>query len=321
VSKIEPYAKVTYITITADQHDQRIDNYLFTLLKTVPKSHIYQLLRKGEVRVNKKRMKASTRLTEGDILRLPPMHVAEKKKAEVPYSRVKDMLKAHIIFENDYFIVLSKPPFMPVHGGSGQSFGVIEGLRAARPEVKFLELVHRLDKETSGCLLIAKSRKALLELQDLLRHRQIKKTYITLVLGSWPKKLKKVALALQKNTLASGERIVRVDVEGKPASTDFTILQQFMHATLLKAQPLTGRTHQIRVHAAASGYPIVGDKKYADFTNQHTKKLLNPPRLFLHAAQLQFHSELCDKDFVFEAPLPDDLRDFLEVCDKNTTTQ
>jgi 23S rRNA pseudouridine955/2504/2580 synthase len=261
----ESFQKVQFITIDPELEGQRIDNFLRTFLKGVPKSLIYRILRKGEIRVNKKRVKPEYKLQGNDELRIPPIRVSEP--SEVPSTKLDKVasLENHILFEDDWLIVLNKPAGTAVHGGSGLSFGVIEALRALRPEQKFLELVHRLDRDTSGCLLIAKKRSALKSLHEQLRDKQVDKRYQALVHGVWPENRFKVKAPLVKNVLKSGERMVSVnEVEGKPSETRFRILESFDDATLVEASPITGRTHQIRVHCLHAGHPIACDDKYGN---------------------------------------------------------
>jgi len=277
------HSSVQKLIIDADQAGQRLDNFLFTYLKGVPKTRIYKMLRKGEVRVNSGRIKPLYRLKAGDQLRIPPVH--QKQRTNQVSSALDDVqkLESQIIYETDRLIVLNKPSGMAVHGGSGISFGVIEAMRSLRPQQKYLELVHRLDRATSGCLLIAKRRSTLRFLHQQLRERQITKIYHAIVTGLWPEKIKQVNLALIKSTLKSGERISRVSAEGKPSITGFKLLDTFKDTSLIEARPITGRTHQIRVHCAASGYPICGDSRY-DINN------IAPfsDRLYLHAHTIKF---------------------------------
>lgn len=256
---------VKLVTIAADEAGQRIDNFLRNQLKGVPKSMIYRIVRKGEVRVNKKRIKPEYKLEAGDQVRIPPVRVAERDEA--PVSARLDKVAALndcILYEDDYLLVLNKPSGTAVHGGSGLSFGVIEGLRALRPEARFLELVHRLDRETSGVLLVAKKRSALRSLHEQLREKGMQKDYLALVRGHWQSHCKVVQAPLLKNTLQSGERVVRVSAEGKPSETRFKVEERFANATLVKASPVTGRTHQIRVHTLHAGHPIAFDDRYGD---------------------------------------------------------
>ncbi|MBU1312225.1 MAG: 23S rRNA pseudouridine(955/2504/2580) synthase RluC [Gammaproteobacteria bacterium] len=295
---------IQMIEIEPDFIGQRIDNFLLARLKGVPKSVIYRVLRKGEVRVNKKRIKPEYKLQADDVVRIPPITVtAAAEPISVKLSMVKN-LEQHILFEDNDLIVLNKPSGMAVHGGSGLQFGVIEALRALRPLAKHLELVHRLDRDTSGCLLIAKKRSVLTHLHEQLRNKTVEKKYWALVAGDWDNKVRKVTEPLKKNTLQSGERVVRVDEkEGKPSETRFRILQRYQQGTLVEAFPVTGRTHQIRVHTACKGHPIACDDKYGDntFTAQMQQVGLN--RLFLHAKTLSFMHPMTETTMRVEAPL------------------
>lgn len=301
----ETRTPVQFIDVDAEYAGQRIDNFLLARLKGVPKSVIYRVLRKGEVRVNKGRIKPEYKLVAGDQVRVPPLTipVQAENTVSVKLTSVKT-LESHILYEDNELIVLNKPSGMAVHGGSGLSFGAIEALRALRPQAKHLELVHRLDRDTSGCLLIAKKRSILTALHAQLRDKVVEKKYWALVAGQWDGKIKKVTEALKKNTLQSGERIVRVDdVDGKPSETRFKVLQRFEEGTLLECFPVTGRTHQIRVHTACKGHPIACDDKYGDnlFTAQMQAVGLN--RLFLHAKLISFNHPVSGNRLTFEAPL------------------
>ncbi|MDD4864218.1 MAG: 23S rRNA pseudouridine(955/2504/2580) synthase RluC [Alishewanella agri] len=304
---------VQMIEIEDDFIGQRIDNFLIARLRGVPKSVIYRVLRKGEVRVNKKRIKPEYKLEQSDVVRVPPLTVASAPDAvSVKLSLVKD-LEQHILYEDKDLIVLNKPSGMAVHGGSGLQFGVIEALRALRPDAKHLELVHRLDRDTSGCLLIAKKRSVLTHLHEQLRNKTVEKKYWALVAGDWDNKVRKVTEPLRKNTLQSGERVVKVDAaEGKPSETRFRILQRYQEGTLVEAFPVTGRTHQIRVHTACKGHPIACDDKYGDnqFSQQMQQIGLN--RLFLHAFSLSFIHPISETTMRFEAPLDPKLSQTLE---------
>jgi 23S rRNA pseudouridine955/2504/2580 synthase len=308
---------VRLLVIDAEQEGQRIDNYLKTQLKGVPKSLIYRILRKGEVRVNKKRIKPEYKLIAGDEVRVPPVRVAEPN--ELPSAKLSSIqaLEAMILFEDDALIVLNKPAGMAVHGGSGLSFGVIEALRSLRPESRFMELVHRLDRDTSGCLLIAKKRSVLKSLHEQLRLKTMRKQYSALVRGQWQAHVKVVNAPLLKNVLQSGERIVRVNPEGKPSETRFHILKRFAEATLVEASPITGRTHQIRVHTAHAGHPIACDDKYGEATFDGKMRGLGLQRLFLHASRLTFRHPVDDKDMTMEAPLDPHLQAFLNKLDSD----
>ena len=313
----ETFLKVQFITVDPELEGQRIDNFLRTLLKGVPKSLIYRILRKGEIRVNKKRVKPEYKLLANDELRIPPIRVSEP--TELPSTKLDKVasLESHILFEDDCLIVLNKPSGTAVHGGSGLSFGVIEALRALRPEQKFLELVHRLDRDTSGCLLIAKKRSALKSLHDQLREKQVDKRYQALVSGMWPENRFKVKAPLVKNTLKSGERMVSVnEVEGKASETRFRILTQYSDATLVEASPITGRTHQIRVHCLHAGHPIACDDKYGDNNFDSRMQRLGLSRLFLHAHSLSFIHPNTNERVSFNAPLDKTLNNALAKLSK-----
>ena len=295
---------VQIVEIEPDFIGQRIDNFLLARLKGVPKSVIYRVLRKGEVRVNKKRIKPEYKLQQDDVVRIPPITVAAAAEpVSVKLSMVQN-LEQHILFEDNDLIVLNKPSGMAVHGGSGLEFGVIEALRALRPQAKHLELVHRLDRDTSGCLLIAKKRSVLTNLHEQLRNKTVEKKYWALVSGDWDNKVRKVTEPLKKNTLQSGERVVRVDEkDGKPSETRFRILQRYQQGTLVEAFPVTGRTHQIRVHTACKGHPIACDDKYGDNAFTATMQQLGLNRLFLHAKTLSFMHPMTETTLRVEAPL------------------
>lgn len=276
------------ITVTEAEAGQRIDNFFFKRFKNIPKSRIYRGFRQGEVRVNKKRIKPDYKLKLKDQIRIPPWQIPVSEKVSKPGSIQLSKIENNIIYEDDGFIIVNKPAGIAVHGGSGVAFGVIEILRFLRPKLKTLELVHRIDRDTSGCLIIAKKRAVLVELHKLFREHQIEKVYLTLVKGVWQGPQKKVKLALLKNQLASGERIVKVNEEGKSAESIFIPIKKFKNATLMKVILKTGRTHQIRVHAAEIGYPIAGDEKYGDKTFNRNLRNMGLKRLFLHAAALSF---------------------------------
>lgn len=285
--------KVQFVEIDEGHVGQRLDNFLLGKLKGVPKSRIYRILRKGEVRVNKKRAKPELRLDYGDIVRIPPVRVAERKGPAQAGSGLLQLLESSILFEDDSLMVVNKPSGLAVHGGSGINLGLIEALRQMRPDARFLELVHRLDRDTSGCIMIAKKRSMLRYLHEQIREKRVDKIYQALVVGRWPNRKRKVDVPLKKNELKSGERIVRVDAEGKESLTEFTVLERFSDSslqeelTLIEARPITGRTHQIRVHAQFAGHPLVGDDKYGlDDTNKAMKEQ-GIKRLFLHAARLK----------------------------------
>jgi len=302
---------------------QRLDNFLLRLLKGVPKTHVYRVIRSGEVRVNKGRAAADTRLAIGDEVRVPPVRVAEKP-ADAPTAPPREF---PILFEDEHLLAIAKPAGVAVHGGSGVSFGVIEQLRQARPAAKFLELVHRLDRETSGILLLAKKRSALVALQDQFRQRQgdkvIGKTYAALVIGTWPARLKVIDVALHKTLDARGERhVLPVAVdhpEGKRSISLVQVVQVFQGFTLLDVTIKTGRTHQIRVHLAGEGHPIAGDDKYGDFALNKALQKTGLGRMFLHAARLGLPHPLTNAPLELGSPLPAELRGFTEKLDRNET--
>ena len=303
--------QVEYVEITEDNSDQRLDNFLITRLKGVPKSHIYRIVRKGEVRVNKGRVDVKYRLTEGDIVRIPPVRVAERTEESFVTQNLKDALLQGILFEDEGFLIVNKPAGFAVHGGSGVSSGIIEGLRLIRPEAHFLELVHRLDKDTSGCLIIAKKRSALRKLHELFRDDHVHKTYLALLSGQWARKKLVVTAPLLKNVSKGGERMVVISPSGKAAETLFRRLKLFRHATLVEAAPKTGRTHQIRVHAASLGHPIVGDERYGlDEVNKAFKNK-GYKRMFLHAETLKFQHPVTGVLMSISAPLPSQLDNLL----------
>lgn len=306
--------QVQFIDISDDEAGQRIDNFLLAKLKGVPKSMIYRIIRKGEVRVNKGRIKPEYKLAEGDQVRVPPVRVAEREEAPVSAKLDKVAALANcILYEDDSILVMNKPSGTAVHGGSGLSFGVIEGLRALRPEARFLELVHRLDRDTSGILLVAKKRSALRALHEQLRLKQMQKDYLALVRGNWQSHTKVIQAPLLKNILQSGERVVRVSPEGKPSETRFKVEERFENATLVKASPVTGRTHQIRVHTLHAGHPIAFDNRYGDkqFDSQLAGTGLK--RLFLHASSLKFTHPKSGEEMRIQAPLDNELNQCLKV--------
>ncbi len=304
--------KVRYITIDAEDAGQRIDNFLLRTLKGVPKSHLYRLMRKGEIRVNKKRIKPVYKLLIDDEVRIAPIRVSEKKDAVSTGLNIVASLEKQILFEDDRLIVINKPSGMAVHGGSGLSFGLIEALRALRPDARMLELVHRLDRDTSGCLVVAKKRSALRHLHEQLRNKNVQKFYHALVKGHWPTKLTRVTEGLKKNDLKSGERVVVVDNQlGKESETRYRVLERYRGATLVRAFPVTGRTHQIRVHCQVSGHSIAMDAKYGheEFDEQMKSKGLK--RLFLHAASIEFTHPKTEERLKIEAPLEPSLERLL----------
>ena len=297
-------AAVRMLTVDAESAGQRLDNYLIRLLKGVPKTHVYRVIRSGEVRVNKGRAGADTRVAEGDQIRVPPMRLAAPSSAPPAPAR-----EFPVLLEDEHLLAIAKPAGVAVHGGSGVSFGVIEQLRQSRPESKFLELVHRLDKETSGVLLLAKKRSALIALQDQFRDRNTGKVYAALVFGAWPAKLKVIDQPLHKTLDAAGERHVRVvspaHEDGRRSITLVKVAGSFAGLTLLDVTLKTGRTHQIRVHLASSGHPIVGDPKYGEFPRNKTfAKAHGFARMFLHARELVFDHPATGERITLHAPLP-----------------
>jgi 23S rRNA pseudouridine955/2504/2580 synthase len=307
------------VTVDEASEGQRIDNFLAKTLKGVPKSHIYRILRSGEVRVNKGRIDASYKLLIGDIVRVPPIRVstAEKPVTNAPATSV---LESTIIFEDDALLVIDKPAGFAVHGGSGVSRGVIEQLRLERPKAKFLELVHRLDRETSGVLMLAKKRAALVALHEMIRNNQTDKRYLMLVAGEWTDKKKRVTLDLQKYVLPNGERRVNVVTdkskdkydEAQHSETIFYLKQAYVGFTLLEAQLVTGRTHQLRVQLAYLGFPIVGDDKYGDFANNKLLQKKGLKRMFLHSAETNLRHPVSVEKLKLVAPLPTELQKFME---------
>ncbi|GAW95261.1 MULTISPECIES: 23S rRNA pseudouridine(955/2504/2580) synthase RluC [Colwellia] len=304
--------KVRYITIDSEDAGQRIDNFLLRTLKGVPKSHLYRLMRKGEIRINKKRIKPLYKLVLNDEVRIAPIRVSEQKDAVSTGLTIVANLEKQILFEDDRLIVINKPSGMAVHGGSGLSFGLIEALRALRPDARMLELVHRLDRDTSGCLVVAKKRSALRHLHEQLRNKDVQKFYHALVKGHWPTKLTRVTAALKKNDLKSGERVVVVDNQaGKECETRFRVLERYRGATLIRAFPVTGRTHQIRVHCQVSGHSIAMDAKYGHEGFDEEMKSKGLKRLFLHAASIEFTHPKTEQRMKIEAPLEPSLERLL----------
>jgi 23S rRNA pseudouridine955/2504/2580 synthase len=298
------------VTISGEEADQRIDNFLMRVCKGVPKSHIYRVLRSGEVRVNKGRIDQTYRLKEGDVVRIPPVRVAEKASQVVPGAEFR------ILLEDSHLLVVDKPAGVAVHGGSGVSYGVIEQLRAARPQAKFLELVHRLDRDTSGILMLAKKRSALTNLHEQIREGELDKRYLTLVRGDWQNSRQHVKLPLFKYSTPDGERRVRVQSDGQPSHTVFNLVRRYGEFALVEAELKTGRTHQIRVHLASIGFPIVGDDKYGDFAlNKSLQKAdgarIAFKRMFLHAYQLTFTHPETAKPVMLKAELPAECEQFL----------
>ncbi|MDD0838486.1 RluA family pseudouridine synthase [Curvibacter sp. HBC61] len=321
--QVQPAAvSASLVEVDEESAGQRLDNFLIRQLKGVPKTHVYRIIRSGEVRVNKGRASADTRVKAGDLVRLPPVRqserAAEKEASPAPAREFP------VLYEDDHVLAIAKPAGVAVHGGSGVSFGVIEQLRQARPQAKFLELVHRLDRETSGILLLAKKRSALVHLQDQFRERETGKTYLALAGGSWPGNKKVIDSALQKYLLPDGERRVRVvekdhpdamravtlvKVQSRSAPVQLAGLPVF---SLLEVTIKTGRTHQIRVHLASSGHAIAGDDKYGDFELNRRLQKQGLKRMFLHAWRLQFNHPVSAERISLEEPLPPELQQFVD---------
>ena len=308
--------KVQQVEIHEEQQGQRIDNFLLRVLKGVPRSRIYRILRKGEVRVNKKRIKPEYRLLLADIVRIPPIRLAEESDPAKPSTKAQDLLNDSILYEDEGLLILNKPSGMAVHGGSGLNYGVIEALRVMRPEARFLELAHRLDRDTSGCLVIAKKRSRLRQFHTVLREGGIHKHYLCLVKGQWQGGRRRIDAPLLKNQLQSGERLVRVDSAGKTALSMFEPVTIYKNTSLMRVELITGRTHQIRVHACYSDHPIVGDTKYGDDIFNKTMAGFGLKRLFLHASTLKFELEGSGK-IEIKAPLPSELQRVLDKLESD----
>jgi 23S rRNA pseudouridine955/2504/2580 synthase len=305
-----PAVEVKWLTVDEESAGQRLDNFLIRHLKGVPKTHVYRIIRSGEVRVNKGRASADTRIETGDVVRLPPVRISNKVAEKA--ARPAPGREFPLLLEDDALMAIDKPAGVAVHGGSGVSFGVIEQLRQARPLAKLLELVHRLDRETSGILLVAKKRSALKHLQDQFRERETGKTYLALVQGSWPEKLKVIDSALHKYLLPDGERRVKItsneDPDGMRSITLVKVAERLVGCTLLEVTIKTGRTHQIRVHLASQGHPIAGDDKYGDFEWNKALQKQGLKRMFLHAWRLQFTHPATGKLVELKANLPSELQ-------------
>ncbi|WP_237065114.1 23S rRNA pseudouridine(955/2504/2580) synthase RluC [Microbulbifer guangxiensis] len=301
---------VQFLTVPADLAGQRIDNFLQSRLKGVPRSRIYRILRKGEVRVNKGRVKAEYKLQPGDVVRVPPIRTAEQAPAPVAGDQLRQLVEASILYDANGLLVINKPAGLAVHGGSGVRLGLIEVLRQMFPESQFLELVHRLDRDTSGAIMVARKRAVLTHVQGDLRAGRLEKSYLALAVGKWPRGRRLVEAPLRKNTLKSGERMVSVDPEGKPSETRFQVLERFRGATLLAAEPVTGRTHQIRVHAQFVGCPLAGDSKYATDEANRAFREVGLKRLFLHSSVVGC-SLPGGQEVRVEAPLSEELESVL----------
>ena len=307
---------VTRVVITEEEQGQRLDNFLIRRCKGVPKSHIYRILRSGEVRVNSRRVDATYRLCVGDSLRIPPIRIAERPQNEVDEA-AKERVDLPIIYEDEAMLVIDKPEGIAVHGGSGVSFGVIEALRRQRPQAKYLELAHRLDRETSGILLVGKKRLALTALHDMFREHGsgADKRYLVLVKGRWVNNTQHVKLPLYKYLTEGGERRVMVRDDGKASHTIFRLLARWPEMSLLEAQLKTGRTHQIRVHLAHLGFPILGDEKYGDFALNKSLKRDGLKRMALHAWRMAFRHPLTATELECIAPLPAGIGNYIATVD------
>jgi len=311
--------KVIYETINESSNGQKIDNFLIKFLKNVPKSHIYKILRSGQVRVNKKRVKTDFRLTLNDSVRIPPVDFLIKKKSSLQNLNLEqfNIIEDNILFEDDYLLALNKPSGIAVHGGSGLSFGVIELIRNWRKDQVFFELVHRIDKDTSGALLVAKKRSALVAIHKQMREKKIHKKYQVIVKGIWKEKQKIVDLNLLKTTSDNGQRKVRVIKELSNNSTIkksrsvFFLKKNFGLYTLLEVKLITGRTHQIRTHLSHLGFPILGDDKYGDFILNKSLRKVGLKKMLLHAAELGFIHPISKENILLKAPLPNHFNEFI----------
>ncbi len=318
-AKNAPRPRVRYLKIAENRAGQRLDNYLFVHLKGVPKSRIYRILRKGEIRLNGGRARPDTRLAAGDVVRIPPVRTAAP--ADCPtHDNGSAWLDEYILYEDEHLMAVNKPAGLAVHGGSHISRGLIETLRGRRSHAEMLELVHRLDRDTSGCLLVAKSRPALLALHGMLREGSIEKRYLALIKGKWRGKGRQVTAPLKKGRLRAGERVVEVVQTGKAAESRFIPRKRYAVATLVEIQLLTGRTHQARAHAAYLGHPIAGDGKYGDRGFNRLMRERGLKRLFLHAFSLDFKHPVNGCKMHIEAPLPSDLTLFLKQLDARSET-
>ncbi len=308
-----------FIEIDEEHNGQRVDNYLIAYLKGVPKTHIYRIIRKGEVRVNKGRVKQTTRLVEGDSIRIPPIRLSDASNTVVDGARY-EFLRKSVLFEDGALLIINKPSGMAVHAGSGIKVGIIEALRALRTDIKYLELVHRLDRETSGCLVLAKKSSALKLLQEdfknnSLKNNRLDKRYLALVKGGWKYGQRRITKSLNTDARRHGERHVVVDENGSYASSIATPIDTSSVASLLEVKLLTGRTHQVRVHVLSEGHPIGGDSRYGDKQFNSTMKQAGLSRLFLHACKLSFTHPLTAEMMTVNAPLPTDLKRVLDALD------
>jgi 23S rRNA pseudouridine955/2504/2580 synthase len=305
---------VRYVDVAEGDDGQRLDNFLSRHLKGVPRTHLYRLLRKGEVRVNSKRARPDQRVQAGDRIRIPPVRQAQPGQSRPPATAIQERVTEAIVHEDKDLIVLNKPSGIAVHGGSGRSYGVIEALRAARPELSELDLVHRLDRDTSGCLIIAKRRAALRDLHEQLREGQVEKRYLALVCGKWNLGRKRIELPLDTSERRSGERHVAVRTHGQMAVSTFRPVESYgSTATLMEVEIGTGKTHQIRVHAAHAGHPVAGDEKYGDPQCNVALRAYGLSRMFLHAASIGVSRPGSREPLYVSAPLDDELRSVLDA--------
>ena len=313
----QPTSRVRYVSANADEAGQRIDNFLIRHFKGVPKSHIYKMLRKGEVRVNKKRIKATYKLEPGDQVRLPPVRTSQEKTRRPPDAMIQ-RLSQRIVYEDDRLVVVNKPSGLAAHAGSGIDFGLIEIMQQMENKGGEVFLVHRLDRGTSGCLLLARDREALRFLQTALQEDRMAKYYIALVKGRWEQQEHKVEMSLRRNKIRGGERLVQVDHDGKHSVSEFTTMRIYAHkpdqegCSLMKIRLLTGRTHQIRVHGAENNHPLAGDRRYGDEEFNRQMKSFGLNRMFLHASAISFPHPDNNQDMKIEPPLDDDLQQVLE---------
>jgi 23S rRNA pseudouridine955/2504/2580 synthase len=302
--------QVRFLDVVEEEAGQRLDNYLLRHVEGVPKTRVYRAIRKGEVRVNKGRSKPEYRMQKGDVVRVPPWTETGTPATATPSKLWEQRIRAAVLLEHPDFLAINKPSGLAVHGGSGVRLGLIESLRVMFPECRYLELVHRLDRDTSGVVLVAKNATALRALHSQLRNDQVDKRYAALVVGKWPAYQKSVSAPLAKRHTSSGERIVKVAADGKISRTDVAVLERLPGATLIEAKPITGRTHQIRVHAMHTGYPILGDSKYETDSSRRLAGEIALKRLFLHARAIAF--ELGGERYQLACPLDDELESVLE---------
>lgn len=307
---------VRFIEVGEEDEGQRVDNFLMRHYRNVPKTLIYRIIRKGEVRVNKGRVKQNTRIKAGDLVRVPPIKTPDKVEVVLPTKQIQ-RIEQSILFEDADLMVINKPSGIAVHGGSGIHWGLIELVRSMRPLAKRIELVHRLDRDTSGCIILAKKASVLKALHEQMRENKFDKRYLALLVSEWPKGVEKVDLPLIKNTLKSGERLVKVSADGKPSVSYFRILQRFERATLVTVKLVTGRTHQIRVHALSQNCPLVGDDKYGDKEMNKEYKKLGMKRLALHAQFIGFKHPNTEKWVEIEAPLDGEFTEIIETLKRS----